>query len=67
MQELLSITDCSRRLGVAAFRINYAIAQGKLADADLRLGGTRAFTAKHLKEMADYFGVKLNPGKEKHE
>ncbi len=70
MQDLFTLTDCAKRLGVAPHRINYALQTGKLADADLRLGGKRAFTATHLKAMASHFGVELNLAnndKEKHE
>jgi hypothetical protein len=67
MKELFSITTCSRRLGVATFRINYALAQGKLVDTQLRVAGKRVYTAKDLKRMAHYFGIKLNPDKENYE
>ena len=59
--QLYSITDCAKLLGVAKHKLTYAYESGKLPAIRLWVGGRRVFTTKDLKDMADYFGVTLDP------
>jgi hypothetical protein len=60
MDELLSLRDCARRLGVASHRIAYAHENGLLPDVGVRVAGKRIYTTADLKRVAEYFGIKLD-------
>ena len=55
-----SIADCSRLLGVAEHRINYAHRTGKLPEPHLRIGGCRAYSGTEVKNLCQYFGAALD-------
>jgi len=59
--QLFTITDCARLLGVAKHKLVYAYDTGKLPEIRLWVGGRRVFTARDLKDLADYFGVECDP------
>lgn len=49
--------DLSRKLGIAPYRITYAISVGAIPETESRLGGKRVFTERDLEKIASYFGV----------
>jgi DNA-binding transcriptional MerR regulator len=57
--QFYSIADCSRLLGVAEHRINYAHRNGKVPEPKLRVAGKRIYQAPDLKRLVQYFGAAL--------
>ncbi len=60
MNELLSLRDCARRLGIASHRIAYAHENGLLSDVGVRVAGKRIYTTADLQRVASYFGIELD-------
>jgi len=58
-QELFSIHDASKILGVAEHKVHYAHRIGTLPDATHRVGGVRVYTAADIRRMAAYFKVPI--------
>ncbi len=58
VEELLSIRDVGRRLGIAAHRIAYAHTQERLAEPEYRVVGKRIYTADDVAMVAAYFAEK---------
>ena len=68
MNELFSLRDVARRLGITPHRIAYAHELGKLPDVERRVAGKRIYTAADVRRVAEYFGIQLEKRKEeKHE
>jgi len=59
-KEYHSIADCSRLLGVAEHKINYAHRNGKVPEPKLRVAGKRIYNATELKGLARYFAVTVD-------
>jgi DNA-binding transcriptional MerR regulator len=62
-QELYTIGDVSRKLGVPRHRIAYLLESGR-AQESLRLGGRRVFTEKDLALIAQGLHVAHASGRE---
>ena len=60
MSELLSTGDVAKRIHIARHRIEYAISNGSLPDAKLRVANKRCFSLEELEGIAEYFGTKNN-------
>ena len=61
-QQLLSMGEISRLIGVRRHRIEYAIHNGLLADCKIRVGNKRAFDKEEIENIAEYFGVNNSSG-----
>ena len=64
-QQLLSTTDCSRRLGVQEHRIQYAHRSGRVPEPELRVAGKRIYTDADLRDNGGglVIGSELESGK----
>jgi DNA-binding transcriptional MerR regulator len=60
MEQMHSIGEVSRMLGVQAYRISYAIQVGQLPEASYRFLHKRCFTAADIRGIAQFFGVEIN-------
>ena len=54
-EELCSIRDVGRRLGIAPHQIAYAHAQERLPEPQYRVAGKRIYTAEDVQRVAAYF------------
>jgi len=59
MNELLLLHEVSKRLGIIAHKLVYAITSGKVPEPRLRINNKRIFQPDDVKRLADFFGVKL--------
>lgn len=57
MNQMYSIGQVGKRLGVQPYRIAYAISVGQLPEASFRFLDKRCFTETDIKEIADFFRV----------
>ena len=57
-EELLSIRDVGRRLGIAPHQIAYAHTQERLAEPQYRIAGKRIYTVGDVQRVAAYFAEK---------
>lgn len=57
--KLLLLHEVSKRLGIIAHKLVYAITSGKVPEPQLRINNKRIFQAEDVKRLADHFGVKL--------
>ena len=55
VEQLYSIRDCGKAIGVAAHQIAYAHARERLAEPQYRIAGKRIYTAEDVQRMARYF------------
>jgi hypothetical protein len=55
VEQLYSIRDCGKAVGVAAHKIAYAHAQERLAEPQYRIAGKRIYTAEDVRRVAKYF------------
>jgi hypothetical protein len=61
--EMYSLNQVSRRLGVPYYRISYAHASGAVREPDGRFAGKRIYTEADVAELAKHFD-KQQPGEE---
>lgn len=61
MEQIYSTGQAAKMIGVARHRIEYAIVSGHLPEAHFRFLDKRCFTAADIQQMAEYFGVDLEP------
>jgi DNA-binding transcriptional MerR regulator len=68
MSQIFSMKDVAARVGVAPFKINYAITNGLIPEPVLRLAGKRVFSEEDLARIANHFRTetqnKTNDSKE---
>ena len=64
-EQLFSIRDCGKAVGVAAHRISYAHSQERLAEPRFRVAGKRIYTANDVAMVAAYFAEKIRKKNEK--
>ena len=64
-EQLFSIRDCGKAVGVAAHKIAYAHSQEKLPEPQFRVAGKRIYTAEDVQMVAKYFAEK-HPRKDSH-
>jgi DNA-binding transcriptional MerR regulator len=57
-EQLFSIRDCGKVVGVAAHKIAYAHTQERLAEPQFRVAGKRIYTAEDVRRVAKYFAGK---------
>ncbi len=57
-EQLFSITDCARLLGIQEYQIAYWHRVGKVPDVR-RVAGKRVYDEADLKSLAKYAGVEL--------
>jgi DNA-binding transcriptional MerR regulator len=57
-EQLFSIRDCGKAVGVAPHQIAYAHAQERLAEPQYRVAGKRIYTAEDVAMVAKYFAAK---------
>jgi hypothetical protein len=60
--EMFSLRQVSKRLGVAYWRISYAHASGAVREPVSRFAGKRLYTEADVSALAQHFGVQ--PGEE---
>ncbi len=53
--QLFSIRDCGKLVGIAAHKIAYAHSQERLAEPRFRVAGKRIYTAADVQRVAKYF------------
>ena len=58
IEQLYSIRDCGKAVGVAAHKIAYAHAQERLPEPQYRIAGKRIYTAEDVQRVAMYFAEK---------
>ena len=58
-EELLSIRDVGKRLGIAPHQIAYAHSQERLPEPQYRIAGKRIYTPADVERVAKYFAEKL--------
>jgi hypothetical protein len=54
-EKFLSLGEVAKRLGVAPYRIAYAIVNGRVADCEHWFVGRRAFSESEIQRLAEYF------------
>ena len=54
---MYSLGEVAQKLGVAPFRITYAISTGHVPDASARFAGRRAFSEGDLDRLRSHFEV----------
>jgi DNA-binding transcriptional MerR regulator len=54
-EQLFSIRDCGKVVGVAAHKIAYAHTQERLPEPQYRIAGKRIYTAEDVQRVAAYF------------
>lgn len=54
-EQLYSIRDCGKLVGVAAHKIAYAHSQERLPEPQYRIAGKRIYTAEDVERVAKYF------------
>ena len=59
VEQLFSIRDCGKAVGVAAHKIAYAHAQEFLREPQYRIAGKRIYTIDDVQRVAAYFAEKL--------
>lgn len=59
MNQTMSLKDVARVLGVKAYRIEYLLAHGIVAEPAMRVSGRRVFTPEDVQRLATHFGVTL--------
>ena len=57
MDKIYSTGEVAQMLGIPRHKIEYAIANGHLAETTLRFLDKRCFTGDDVRRIADYFGV----------
>jgi len=62
-QNLSSIGDVSRKIGIARHKIEYAIVNGSILEPQIRIANKRAFNESEVNTIAKYFGKKIEIGK----
>ena len=60
MENIYSIGQVGKMLGVQAYKIAYAIETGQLPEATFHFLHKRCFLEEDIRRMADHFGVKAN-------
>jgi hypothetical protein len=55
LDELLTITEAARLLGVPFWRVRYAHASGKVKEPRQRLGATKAYSSEDIKALRAHF------------
>lgn len=56
-EQFFSLGQAAVRIGIAPYRITYAITNGMVPDARMRIAGKRAFTEEEVKNIARHFRV----------
>jgi DNA-binding transcriptional MerR regulator len=68
MSQSFSLKDIAERVGVAPFKISYAISNGLIPEPALRFAGNRVFNEVDLARIANHFRTetqnKTNKSKE---
>ncbi len=62
MQQLLSVGQVARLLGIPPHRLSYAHASLALAEPELRIMNKRMYTTDDVNRVAEHFGVVLASG-----
>lgn len=57
MEQIYSIGEVGKRLGIQAYRITYAIKTGHLPEVSYRFLGNRCFTEQDIERIAVFYGV----------
>lgn len=60
MDNIYSIGQVGKILGVQPYKIAYAIETGQLPEASFHFLHKRCFLENDIRRMAEYFGVKAN-------
>jgi DNA-binding transcriptional MerR regulator len=55
MSQVFSMKEVAERVGVAPFKINYAISNGLIPEPVLRFAGKRVFSEEDLARIANHF------------
>lgn len=59
MTNLLLLNEVSKRLGLPAHVVSYAVSSGKVPEPPLRIANKRIFQPDDVKRLAKHFGVIL--------
>lgn len=57
MDNIFSIGEVAKLLGIQQYRISYAIVSGQLPEASFRFLGKRCFSEEDIERIAEHFGV----------
>ncbi len=57
-EQLFSIRDCGKAVGIAPHQIAYAHSQERLPEPQYRVAGKRIYTANDVQRVAAYFADK---------
>ena len=60
--ENLLLTEVARRIGIKAYRINYALACGLVAEP-MRIGNRRVFQSADVQRLTEHFNKNRKPYK----
>ena len=60
-QQLFSIGEIARLVGVARHRIEYSVSNGSIPEP-MRVANKRIFSIDEAQKIADYFGVNMKIG-----
>lgn len=58
MNQVYSMKEVARLLGVRPHRVGYAVSSGAVPQPSQRFGNTRVFTTEDVRRLADHFGVR---------
>jgi DNA-binding transcriptional MerR regulator len=56
MSQTMSLKDAAALLGVKAYKIEYRLAHGLVAEPTMRVAGRRVFTSEDVQRLAKHFG-----------
>jgi DNA-binding transcriptional MerR regulator len=59
MSQSYSMKNVAEKVGVAPFRINYAITNGLIPEPVLRFAGKRVFSEEDLARIANHFQTEI--------
>lgn len=57
MQNIYSIGEVAKLLGLQAYQISYAHSTGQIEEPGLRFCGKRAYTESEIRLIAQHFGI----------
>lgn len=65
MQNIYSLGEVARMLGIPPYKLTYAITTGLVPDASARFAGRRAFSEADVQKLAAHFGAESWPSQQK--
>lgn len=59
MKKMYSLSEAASLLGTQAYRIQYALVSGKVAEPQIRLAGKRCFQQSDIERLAEHFDIEI--------